>query len=47
MNNIADIYALLMYSEQLFAITPREKVKETVQNFSKWKTPATVADIRS
>jgi hypothetical protein len=40
--DIADIYALLWHSdiklsqlkEQLFAITPKEKVRKTVQNFS-------------
>jgi hypothetical protein len=42
LKDIADIYALLWHSdtklsklkEQLFAITPKEKVRKTVQNFS-------------
>ena len=49
--DIADIYALLWYSdiklsklkEQLFAITPREKVRKTVQNFSNEDTSKVAA----
>ena len=51
--DIADIYALLWYSdiklsqlkEQLFAITPREKVRKTVQNFSNEDTSKVAATL--
>ena len=49
--DIADIYALLWYSdiklsqlkEHLFAITPRENVRKTVQNFSNEDTSKVAA----
>jgi hypothetical protein len=51
--DIVDIYALLWHSdtklsqlkEQLFAITPKEKVREIVQNFSNEDTSKAAATL--